>query len=77
MMRLVARSWEMKNHSDAWRAGHFDTRSQGITQDTNRGMHDRGDGHLRLTLTLCYDNRERHSLVGESQRRQSRSHLTS
>ena len=37
MMRLVARSWEMKNHSDAWRAGHFDTRSQGITQDTNRG----------------------------------------
>ena len=21
MMRLVARSWEMKNHSDAWRTG--------------------------------------------------------
>ena len=36
----------------------------------------RGKRDKRLTLTLCYDNRERHSLVGESQRRQSRNHCT-
>src|SRR2546427_5413675 len=37
MMRLVARSWEMKNHCDAWRAGHFDTQrhTMAVIANTN------------------------------------------